>query len=264
MIKRAETIRLGGFFVFPGGMLDASDSSTDPNFQASSETSPSLEGIPTLDLTALKICALRETYEETGILLGELSAPQHTTFLGACSQQEVYPNLAQLQHFFRILTPISSPLKYDTTFFLAEVHPDVQVNLNLEESSEFCWVEPLTALNMYLQGNFQLMPPQVIIMSILAHFADIRRVQIAMQTMPYTVERPEFLAKEKHMLLIGDYRHSLTTPETKALKLSNYLVKTDRGTIVRMSPQVYPALQLSQFKLNLTEGLLTRVGQPNL
>jgi hypothetical protein len=163
-----------------------------------------------------------------------------------------------------MLTPPSSPYKYDTTFFLAEVHPDVQVNLNHEESSEFCWIEPLTALNMYLQGHFKLITPQVIILSLLAHFVDIRRVQVAMQTMPYCIERPEYHSKEELVLLTGDYRHSLTTPQTKALKLLNYHVSTGRGSLVHMSPQVYPALLLSQFKLDLIEGQLTRVGQPNL
>lgn len=57
---------------------------------------------------ALAVAAVRETYEETGVALGELRAG------------ELRPALDRLEYIVRAITPTSSPIRYHARFFLAQ------------------------------------------------------------------------------------------------------------------------------------------------
>jgi 8-oxo-dGTP pyrophosphatase MutT (NUDIX family) len=258
IVKRSENIKLGGFYVFPGGILDALDFTMGSVYQTKPEVSPPLPGINSVDLSALKYCALRETYEETGILLGEPSAPIGYSFAGVCKELENYPRLSELQYFHRTLTPTIVPDKYDTTYFLTEVDPAVQVNLNLEECSQFEWTSPLAALNAYIKGTVKLMPPQVLSLYMLAHFSEIAKAKEALQQSAPMFEWPEVLPQEKLVCLTGDYRHSRTSDEVKEQRLENYLTLPTSSSKMRfyISPQLYPILRQAQHELRLVDGTL--------
>lgn len=268
MVKRSENIRLGGFNVFPGGMLDAQDSTAESFvfFNNRTEPSPHIEGIDAVDLTALKICALRETYEETGILLFDSAVPAGLTFLDACRQSRGGFNLARLSYFYRVLTPRIAQDRYDTTFFLSEVGPDAQITLNPDECKEYAWVEPLFALNEYMSGSFKMLPPQVLSLFMLAHFPNYDSVAQGLSTMQYNVEWPEFVPEDKAICLTGDYRHSRTVPEIKEMRLENYIAMPGPSSSlrVRINTLAYPCLARTPFKLEVNEGQYCRLKNPRL
>jgi 8-oxo-dGTP pyrophosphatase MutT (NUDIX family) len=105
MGRRARHHRfLPDFYVFPGGRVDAADS-----------RSPVLAGLrPKVEARlgprarALAVAAARETYEETGVALGEVRAGR------------LHPALDRLDYIVRAITPVASPIRFHARFFLAE------------------------------------------------------------------------------------------------------------------------------------------------
>src|SRR5882757_2916119 len=64
--RHAETVFAGGALVFPGGRLDAEDSA--PALLAHCRVVPDCDTAQ----MALRVCAIRETFEEAGLLLARL------------------------------------------------------------------------------------------------------------------------------------------------------------------------------------------------
>ena len=93
-------------YVFPGGRVDRSDA-TAP---ATSELDSTLLGklhARTPRARALAFAALRETYEETGLALGDLV------------DGTLRPDLGKLEYVARAITPAGLPIRYHVRFFLA-------------------------------------------------------------------------------------------------------------------------------------------------
>ncbi len=116
-----------GKFVFPGGRIEALDRA----MPALSELHPDTEkkllervAQPSADFArGLALAALRETAEETGLLLGEKgNEPPETPgeiwteFAKAC----IYPDLGSLHFIARACTPPRRPKRFDTRFFTAD------------------------------------------------------------------------------------------------------------------------------------------------
>jgi 8-oxo-dGTP pyrophosphatase MutT (NUDIX family) len=105
MGRRARHHRfLPDFYVFPGGRVDAADSRAPVLTRLRPEVAACLGQ----RAHALAVAAVRETYEETGVTLGELRAG------------DLLPALDRLQYIVRAITPVSSPIRFHARFFLAE------------------------------------------------------------------------------------------------------------------------------------------------
>ncbi len=106
-----------GRYVFPGGRVTAEDARPWAG-ELADRAAP--------DFLALKHAALRETYEETGLVVGE---PRHTTASvnGALSPIEqayrargVAPAPGLLRLVGRAITPTASPIRFHARFFVAD------------------------------------------------------------------------------------------------------------------------------------------------
>ncbi|MGB1034640.1 MAG: NUDIX domain-containing protein, partial [Primorskyibacter sp.] len=109
-------------FVFPGGAVDADDA-----------TVPLAQDIPALcrsrlcqdtegDLCqALCVAAIRELWEETGLVLGQPTAwqPPHPDW-AAFAAQGHQPDASALQFVFRAITPPGRPRRFDARFFFVD------------------------------------------------------------------------------------------------------------------------------------------------
>jgi 8-oxo-dGTP pyrophosphatase MutT (NUDIX family) len=116
-----------GKFVFPGGRLDRGDRGVPAASEMAPETLRRLmmrvAGRPNPDRArALALTAIRETFEEAGLVVGE-------PFLRAASVPEGWraffatghaPALAGLRFFARAITPPGPVRRFDTRFFLAD------------------------------------------------------------------------------------------------------------------------------------------------
>jgi 8-oxo-dGTP pyrophosphatase MutT (NUDIX family) len=86
-------------FVFPGGALDKADFDARPTAPLATECMARTGASPRL-ATALAMAALRETHEETGLL--------------------VPPDLSKLRLVGRAITPTMSPIRFHARFFVAD------------------------------------------------------------------------------------------------------------------------------------------------
>jgi 8-oxo-dGTP pyrophosphatase MutT (NUDIX family) len=117
--------------VFAGGRVDPADASGGNN--------------------PLRRCALRETFEETGVVLGEVD----------------------LHPWAHWITPEIEPRRYDTTFFVAAMPADQEAADLSGETDRAEWATPSDALAAEHSGGIAMLPPT---MSILIELADLPTV----------------------------------------------------------------------------------------
>ena len=109
-----------GKFVFPGGAVDANDTLV-PLVPLNDVCHARLAEDSTLPPDPLAAAAIRELWEETGLILGQpgvwTDAPQGWRGFSASGHR---PNGAALTFFFRAVTPVGRPRRFDARFFLAD------------------------------------------------------------------------------------------------------------------------------------------------
>lgn len=124
--RRRRASFLPEVYVFPGGRVESSDRHAPPGLGPRAETARLLRrhgaAPPAL---ALALAGLRETHEETGYLIarpaaaGALEHAPATPFWQALRTAGALPDLERLDFIARALTPVSSPRRFNTRFFLA-------------------------------------------------------------------------------------------------------------------------------------------------
>lgn len=113
-------------FVFPGGKVDAGDHRLRPPHDLHPAVMARLaRSCSETRARALAMAAIRETYEETGLVLGEPHTPTLKTrsphwrnFL----QYDVNPRLDRLHLVARAITPPYRNRRYDARFFMADAN----------------------------------------------------------------------------------------------------------------------------------------------
>jgi len=125
--RHADLKFMAGKLVFPGGRTEPGDrkmpvaSDLDPHAGARL-----MRGVqrPSIDKArALALAAIRETFEETGLLLGkrvETVPPVPEGPWQAFAQAKILPDLAQLHFIVRAITPPRRPRRFDARFFAAD------------------------------------------------------------------------------------------------------------------------------------------------
>lgn len=126
MGKRSANLKfMPGKFVFPGGRLDPSDIRLS---HAGSDLRPEVlrrlaaHGGPAR-ARGLARAAIREMYEEAGVLIGKASPSRIRTRAGGWSGflgLGIEPDLAALTYIFRAITPPYRDRRFDTRFFIAD------------------------------------------------------------------------------------------------------------------------------------------------
>lgn len=122
--KRRETARFApGIFVFPGGRCDHADRLPSGFVEAPLVVQGRADGQTQRDPQAFARTALRELWEETGLLLAEpgLSRADVTGKVWQAYQhQRLCPAFGRLSLLARAITPADSPIRFHTRFFLAD------------------------------------------------------------------------------------------------------------------------------------------------
>jgi 8-oxo-dGTP pyrophosphatase MutT (NUDIX family) len=191
---------MAGAYVFPGGQVDTADS--DPELSSCISTVDNFDPQALLkdaSLTpemaqSLFICAIRETFEETGVLLAQtldgnfiklesaqdvarVAAYRRELNSGRLTLKEIaqreslcfpLPALVPYAHW---ITPEIAPKRFSTRFFLARLPDGQEATTDSDELTEFLWVTPGDALQMHLNGKMMLMPPTLKTLEELSVFA---------------------------------------------------------------------------------------------
>jgi 8-oxo-dGTP pyrophosphatase MutT (NUDIX family) len=182
----------GGMTVFPGGGVDQRDadvsvswSGPDANWWAERfGCSPELA-------RALVCAAVRETFEESGVLL---AGPDAATVVGDTShyadaraalvsrEQSLAEFLSDealvlradlLRPWANWLTPEREPRRYDTRFFLAAMPDGQRADAVTSEAAEAYWATPQQALADFGDGRCHLLPPTLVTLGELAECGNL-------------------------------------------------------------------------------------------
>lgn len=106
-------------FVFPGGAVDAADADVGLVDALASDCAARLaQGHRAPE--ALVVAAIRELWEETGLMLGRAAPwPDAPEAWQGFAARGLRPSAAGLRYIFRAITPPGRPRRFDARFFLA-------------------------------------------------------------------------------------------------------------------------------------------------
>jgi len=111
-------------YVFPGGRLDPSDAGVAPSAPLAANVLDELRqhgGCTPALARGLATAAIRETFEETGLLLAAPGDPgvPHGVWV-AFKEKGVAPAHDRLRFLGRAITPASAPVRFHARFFVAD------------------------------------------------------------------------------------------------------------------------------------------------
>ncbi len=124
--RNLSLVFLPGKYAFPGGRLEADDAMMQASGALDARSAACLllqRPSPSPPPQAFALAAIRELFEETGLLLGKLSAATRASVPQAWQDfvaHGLMPDLALLHFCCRAITPPSFPRRFDTSFFLAD------------------------------------------------------------------------------------------------------------------------------------------------
>ncbi|MDQ0795539.1 NUDIX hydrolase [Streptomyces sp. B1I3] len=184
MLRRRTSMAFaGGAYAYPGGGVDPRDDDHLVGWAG-----PSLEswarrlGVDTVAEAQAVVCAaVRETYEEAGVLLAgptagtvvsdttgadweadrEALVARELSFAGFLDRRGLVLRSDLLGAWARWITPEFEPRRYDTWFFVAAL-PEGQRTRNVStEADRTVWIRPGDAADRYDRGELLMMPPTV-------------------------------------------------------------------------------------------------------
>lgn len=163
---------MGGATVFPGGAVaaeDRSESWEDLSDLSGSEAAEALGIEDGREALAFYICALREALEEVGFTPGSATgrrvdrsdADDASRFLEACRDEGVRLPASVLVPGGRWVTPLGSPVRFDTRFFLTEAPAGWEADPDPTEVASARWASPAILLTELAAGELLMAPPTI-------------------------------------------------------------------------------------------------------
>ena len=183
LVRRHDRVAfMGGAHVFPGGRVDTADYMSDAREWCDGVTTAAarLRDIPATEAVAYHVAAIRELFEEAGVLLARDAAglvaigtgaddrfgtcrrlllENRLTIRDLAEREQVRLALDALMLFGHWVTPEIEARRFDTRFFFA-IAPEVQEAAHDErETSHGVWMPPVEAIERCLKGEIALPPP---------------------------------------------------------------------------------------------------------
>jgi 8-oxo-dGTP pyrophosphatase MutT (NUDIX family) len=186
---------MAGNYVYPGGTVDKGDENGEVLSCCVTGISggSGAAGDPFADLLEYRVAAVRELFEEAGVLLAyrtdrtpfrpsndaelgrfadyrkKLNAGQ-LTMVELAVEEHLFLALDQLLYYTHWITPEVNPVRFDTRFFVAR-HPSGQeASPDLKETTDGIWIAPRPALEANLHGTVPLSPPTLKTLEDVARF----------------------------------------------------------------------------------------------
>lgn len=224
LVKRHSASRvLGGAYVFPGGKLDAADGTLHHrHLNLSAQALHARLGEPETPAgkaSALFVAALRETFEEAGVLLSE-TPPARQPGSGAqdfhvlLATQGLRLDVQALHPWVRWITPRMpsvSNRRFDTRFFVAAMPADQTATHDNVEATASAWFRPREALEQYWNQTLEMAPPQIMSLAQLARHKRVASVLAELRTRQPTSILPESHEQDGQRVICypGDPCHSV-------------------------------------------------------
>ena len=164
--RSAELAFHGGAWVFPGGRIDDHELRARPQ-----------------EITAARLCAVRELAEEAGVTL-----PEQALRPLACWT-----------------TPEENPRRFRAWFFIAEAPAQCEVRVDGEEIHDHQWLAPHAALAAQVRGELDLPPPVFTTLTQLSACGSAdHALAMATEPPPHYEPRSVFTPQGRVVLYAGD------------------------------------------------------------
>lgn len=188
LTRVVEMAFAAGMTVFPGGRVDASDSSL-PLVGGDVPMLAARFGCDEPTAHALLGAAVRETFEETGVLLSvpvaDLSGARADVERGLVSFGELLRandlaiDATALHPWSRWVTPAGEARRYDTRFFVGALPEAAEAQDVTTEASAAGWLSVRAALEEAQRGERKMLPPTLATLASLVEFDTVAEVLAA-------------------------------------------------------------------------------------
>jgi len=223
LVKRSRMVEfMAGAHVFPGGRLDKSDASPEACALLAAGAGGLQERLgealpPTL-ASGLFIAAIRETFDEAGLLIGRLGpgwamAKARKAVAGGA---QFIMLLAQIDApalvpWVRWVTPEVSPKRFDARFFLARAPEGQEPEVDGREATEGLWITPRAALKRWEEAGMQLAPATAKSIDMLCAYSNVEAALKDAARRPPPVAMPIVWSEDgrAYISLPGDPKHPL-------------------------------------------------------
>ncbi|MYT12326.1 NUDIX domain-containing protein [Streptomyces sp. SceaMP-e96] len=238
--RRASMAFAGGAYAYPGGSVDPRDERPVAWAGPSRAQWAVRMGVDPATAQTIVCAAVRETFEEAGVLLAGASADtvvadttgedweadraalvaHELSFADFLGRRGLVLRSDLLGAWARWITPEFEPRRYDTWFFVAAL-PEGQRTRNAStEADRTVWIRPAAAAAGYDRGELLMMPPTI---------ATLRGLQ------PYTTAADALAAAEAQDLTPVLARARLVGGEIELSwpghdEFTKHITQTDAGT----------------------------------
>jgi recombination protein RecT len=211
MLERHGSVTFPGVHAFPGGVVDPGDHDVRGALPADQTWAPAGEGDRPPDALPYWVAAVRELFEEVGILLaragdralegplapevGALRARLHAgeQFGALLDAYRLRPATDALYYFARWITPRQNPRRFDTRFLIGRMPAGQEACADGTETVSCRWYTPRAALAAYERADIMLIPPTVRTLDDLAGFASVDAVLDDARRRMVRAVRPEVM-----------------------------------------------------------------------
>lgn len=211
LTRVTQMVFAAGMSVFPGGRVEPEDAELPFEPHAGERVAAGF-GCDEPTARALIGAAVRETFEETGVLLthpaGELANARsdveegRVDFGDLLREHELTVDAQALHPWAHWVTPEGEPRRYDTHFFIAALPAGAQASDLTSESSVASWVGVGEALEQAERGERGLLPPTLMTLSSLEPYATAADAIAAAEGRRIETVRPSLLRGEDGSLLV--------------------------------------------------------------
>ncbi len=178
--RHSRSSFMANAWVYPGGQLDLGDvhpENRDVICGVSPEEAGQMLRTPSEKAIGLFLAAVRETFEESGILLvskdseamdaakrseyRERLQNQKMSLLEVAQREGLRFDLAELAFFAHWITPVIEPKRFDTRFFVARAPGEQIAEHDSLETTASMWATPGEALDLARKSEILLAPPTI-------------------------------------------------------------------------------------------------------
>jgi 8-oxo-dGTP pyrophosphatase MutT (NUDIX family) len=180
--RRASMAFAGGAYAYPGGGVDPRDDDRQIRWTGPTRAWwASRLGVDETSAQAIVCAAVRETYEEAGVLLAgptpdsvvgdttgddweadrEALVARDVSFAEFLERRGLVLRSDLLGAWTRWITPEFEPRRYDTWFFVAALPKGQRTRNASTEADSTVWISPGEAADAYDKGDLLMMPPTI-------------------------------------------------------------------------------------------------------